>query len=162
MLLYDQGFIRSLLLVLEETDDATVGILLNHPMSAAVECLENESPLPLRYGGPINVQAWKYGEYLYNDDDLESISDGEEEDDEMYEGFLDDGPSIPSIPDDENYDTCDENEEDDDFIWIHRDQLLGTKVVSDGGNRLKSFKAPVWMMEEEGAIIMRYKQFGTY
>ena len=36
-----------------------MGIILNHPCACELECLEEESPFPLRYGGPIDARGWK-------------------------------------------------------------------------------------------------------
>ena len=70
MLLYENEFIRSLVLVIEETPDASIGIMLNHPLAAAVECVEGKDPLPLRYGTPTmhqdGIQVDKKGLVWYN------------------------------------------------------------------------------------------------
>jgi len=151
MLLYEHEFIRSLILVIEETPEASVGIMLNHPLAAAVECVEGKEPLPLRYGGPIDVSTWKEGTYL------EDFDGEDEEDDEMFEGFLDyqngvrDG--IVFGDDDIGYDDDDDEKEEDDspFLYIHRDVALGSRGP-DGKGGVQLGTSDVWMIKEDDAL----------
>ena len=155
MLLYENEFIRSLVLVIEETPDASIGIMLNHPLAAAVECVEGKDPLPLRYGGPIDVPTWKDGTYDLEDFDGEE-DDESDEDDEMYEGFLDyqSGARDDLVFGDDNTEyNDDENDEDDDdspFLWIHRDIALGSRA--DGGGGVQLGTSDVWMIKENDAL----------
>ena len=143
LLLYDAEFIRSLILVIQDDAESTVGIILNHPMSAAVECTDDESALPLRYGGPIDVVSWRDGSYRdassHADDDFEDNDDMI--DDEVYEGILDyDYENDVLMSDYESY-----NDDDDDssFIWIHRDSELGGTQLGD---------SDLWLINEDDAI----------
>ena len=170
MLLYDQEFIRCLILVVEDTKDATVGIILNHPMSAAIECKEGEDPMPLRYGGPIDVPSWKDGSYCQDAGESEFDNGSsnndvkEEDDDEVYEGFLDyqqNGVQLDDFlfdnkmsedfdmenDDDDNYD----DDDDSSFIWIHRNTALGMQGPSrGGGTQLGS--SSLWLIKEDDAL----------
>lgn len=156
MLLFESEFIRSLVLVLEDTEEATIGIILNHPMKAAVECVEGKAPIPLRYGGPIDVHAWKDGTFNYDFDGDVEDSEGGGEDDEMYEGFLDyqngltDAIAVDVEYDDENEDWDDEDD-DSSFIWIHRDPALGSRGVEGGGGSQLG-TSDVWIIKENDAI----------
>jgi putative AlgH/UPF0301 family transcriptional regulator len=152
MLLYDAEFLRSTILVLEESADRTVGVILNHPMSAAIECKESEHPLPIRLGGPIDIQTWRDGSY--RDDYFE-----EEEDDEVYEGFMDyqnNGVNFEDLAFDDDVDGVDMGFEDDEssFLWIHRSTSLGMKKV---GTQLGS--SNFWLIKEDDAI--EHIQAGT-
>eukprot|EP00956_Cyclotella_meneghiniana_P005783 scaffold7493_cov58-Cyclotella_meneghiniana.AAC.3 len=145
LLLYDAEFIRSLILVIQDDAESTVGIILNHPMSAAVECTDDESALPLRYGGPIDVVSWRDGSYRdassHADNDFEDYDDMIETDDEVYEGILDyDYENDVLMSDYESY-----NDDDDDssFIWIHRDSELGGTQLGD---------SDLWLINEDDAI----------
>jgi hypothetical protein len=154
MLLYDAEFLRSLVLVLEERSDCTIGVILNHPMSAAIDCKESERPLPLRYGGPIDVQSWRDGSY--RDDDGDFV-DGEDDDsdDEVYEGFMDyqnNEVNFEDISFDDylaggDMGLIDDGERDDSFLWIHRSSKLGMQRV---GNRLGS--SNFWLIKEDEAL----------
>lgn len=158
VLLYDQEFIRSLILVLEETEDATIGVALGLPLSAAVECVEDAPPMLLRYGGPIDASMWRDGTYLENGEvDFES---GSTEDDEMYEGFLDFQSAEVSVEyiegEDSDSDTAyvyyDENGDDDSsFVWLHRDDALGSRGASNGGGTPLG-SSGVYMMKESDAL----------
>ena len=147
MLLFDKEFIRSLVLVLEETSDATIGIILNHPLAGAIECLEGEDPLPLRYGGPIEALEWKDG--TFHEDDFDGP---EEQEDDMYEGFED---YLHNARDFE-FDNEDNSEDDDDednspFIWIHRDAALGSRGPDGrGGSQLGT--SGLWVIKEDDAL----------
>ncbi|KAL7529622.1 hypothetical protein ACHAXR_003057, partial [Thalassiosira sp. AJA248-18] len=155
MLIYDAEFIRSLILVLEETPDATVGIILNHPMSAAIECIDGEDPLPLRYGGPIDVPSWKDGSYRDEESD-----GGDSEGEEMYEGFLDyqsNGVLFDHLVFDDGFseDFGMEDVDDDDdssFIWIHRDSALGSKGPNNGGCGTQLGTSNFWLLKEDEAL----------
>ena len=159
VLLYDQEFIRSLILVLEETEDATIGVALDLPLSAAVECVEDAPPILLRYGGPIDAFMWRDGTYLENgEDDFESGST--EDDDEMYEGFLDFQSAEVTVEysEGEDSDTAyvyyDENGDDDDdssFVWLHRDDALGSRGASNGGGTPLG-SSGVYMIKESDAL----------
>jgi len=153
MLLYENELIKSLVLVIEDRADATVGIILNHPLGAAVECVEGKDPLPLRYGGPIDKDE-------VSPDSFDGEED-EEDDDEMYEGFLDYQNAAASndfVFDDSSDDASDydDNSEDgyvDDspFIWIHRDAALGSQGP-DGGGGSQLGTSGVWNIEENDAL----------
>ena len=67
---------------------ATVDLLLNNPLAAAIDCVEGKDTMPLRYGGPIDVLSWKGGTYIGDDIEDDIADDDEDDDDEMYEGFL--------------------------------------------------------------------------
>ncbi len=154
MLMYEQEFIRSLILVLEESEDATVGIMLNHPLQGAVECVEGKRPLPLRYGGPIDISSWKDGTFLDSDEEEDMLVDGG--DDEIYEGFMDYQNGIETdlmMNDDINFDDYDDGDDDDDsmFLWIHRDVALGSRGPENGGGtRLGT--SDVWLIKENDAL----------
>lgn len=161
MLLYDAEFLRSTILVLDETADHTVGVILNHPMSAAIECKESEDPLPIRYGGPIDIETWRSGSYrdeYFEDDD--EVDDGDDSDDEIYDiGFTDynnDGITFEDMAfDDDVYDE-DTSFEDDEgaFLWIHRNRPLGLKKV---GAQLGN--SHFWLIKEDDAL--EHIQAGT-
>jgi len=156
MLLYDAEFLRSSILVLEEREDCTVGVILNHPMSAAIECKESEDPLPIRYGGPIDIETWRDGSY--RDEYYEEDGDGDN-DDEVYEGFLDYQNNEVNFEDlafDDDVNDEDVGFEDDEssFLWIHRSEALGLKKV---GTRLGSSK--FWLIKEDEAL--EHIQAGT-
>lgn len=155
MLLYEQEFLRSTILVIEESSDATVGLLLNHPLAAAIDCVEGKDAMPLRYGGPIDVLSWKDGTYIGDaiEDDIVDIADNEDDDEdddeEMYEGFLE-------------YEALDEGEIDFDFegedadeespfLWVHRDVALGSKGEKNGGGK-RLGSSDVWLIEENDAL----------
>lgn len=140
VLLYEQEIIRSLVLVLADTPDETVGIILNHPLAAAIECLEGESLIPCRYGGPVDSQAWKAGSF--HDDDF----DGADEE------ILDD-QSPPSFVYDEGDSGFGEDNDNDDspFIWIHRDAALGSRGSHAGGGSPLGTSG-VWLIKEADAI----------
>ena len=141
-LLYDAEFIRSLILVIQDDAESTVGIILNHPMSASLEWADDESALPLRYGGPIDVPSWRDGSYR----DAPSLGENDFEDsdnmldDEVYEGFLD-----YHDEDDAFVSDCESYSHDDDsaFIWIHRDSELGGSQLGESG---------LWLIKEDNAI----------
>jgi putative AlgH/UPF0301 family transcriptional regulator len=152
MLLYDTEFLQSTILVLDETPDCTVGVILNHPMSAAIECKESEDPIPIRYGGPIDIETWRDGSYLDEDYD-------DEEDDELYEGFMDYQSNEVNFEDlafDDDFNDGDVGFEDDEssFLWIHRSSALGLKKV---GSQLGSSK--FWLIKEDEAL--EHIQSGT-
>lgn len=161
VLLYDQEFIRSLILVLEETKDATIGVTLGLPLSAAVECVEDAPPMLLRYSGPIDAATWRDGTYLENEeDDFESGST--EDDNEMYEGFIDymyqSAEVTVEYSEGEDSDTAyvyyDENGDDDDdssFIWLHRDDALGSRGASNGGGTPLG-SSGIYMIKESDAL----------
>ena len=73
-LLSDQGFHKSLVLIVQDGDDFSEGIILNHVTSKSLQLDLGDKviDLPIRYGGP----ATYYSEY---------DEDDEEEDDEDYE-----------------------------------------------------------------------------
>ena len=161
MLLYEPEFIRSLILVLEETDSATVGIMLNHPLKGAVECVKGKIPLPLRYGGPIDLSSWKDGSFLdeiSEDEDTFDEDDNYDGDDEMYEGFLDYQNGIETdliMNEDGNsfdvYEDAQDDEDDELFLWIHRDVALGSQAPEKGGGtRLGT--SDVWLIQENDAL----------
>jgi len=151
MLLFDKQFIRSLVLVLEETSDATIGIILNHPLAGAIECLEGEEPLPMRYGGPIDALEWKDGTF-HDDEDFDGEEE-EQEDNEMYEGFEDYLQNAPDfVFDNEDTSEDDDNDVDDSpFIWIHRDAALGSRGP-DGGGGSQLGTSGVWLIKEDDAL----------
>ena len=138
VLLHDQEFIRSLILVLEETEDATIGVALGLPLSAAVECVEGAPPLLLSYGGPIDAYLWRDGTYLENDEvDYESTGD-----DGMYEGFLDFQSAEVTVEYSEGedsdtayvyYDESGDDDDDSSFVWLHRDSALGGTPLGSSG-----------------------------
>mmetsp|Transcript_34194 Transcript_34194/g.61403 ORF Transcript_34194/g.61403 Transcript_34194/m.61403 type:complete len:568 (-) Transcript_34194:437-2140(-) len=151
MLLFDAEFIRSIVLVLEETSEATVGILLNHPTAAAIECKEGEDPLPLRYGGPIDVPSWKDGTYRQDFGE-----DGKEDDEQMYEGFADyqnDGGASAefNFDDSSGGDFESMDEDDSQFIWIHRDAALGSQGTNGGGGSQLG-TSDTWLIKEDDAL----------
>ena len=153
MLLYDAEFLRSTVLVLDETAEYTVGVVLNHPMSAAIECKESEDPLPIRYGGPIDIETWRNGSYRdeYFEDEEEE-DDDDDSDDEMYEGFMDynsDGVTFEDMAFSDDVYDGDTGFEDDDssFVWIHRNRSLGLKRV---GTQLGS--SHFWLIHEDDAL----------
>ena len=154
MLLYDAEFLRSTILVLEESADCTVGVILNHPMSAAIECKESENPLPIRLGGPIDIQTWRDGSY--RDDYFEEDDGGDEE---VYEGFMDyqnNGVNFEDMALDDDVDGEGVGFEDDEssFLWIHRSKALGLKKV---GTQLGS--SHIWLIKEDDAL--EHIQAGT-
>eukprot|EP00592_Proboscia_alata_P018725 CAMPEP_0194414884 /NCGR_PEP_ID=MMETSP0176-20130528/13668_1 /TAXON_ID=216777 /ORGANISM="Proboscia alata, Strain PI-D3" /LENGTH=517 /DNA_ID=CAMNT_0039219245 /DNA_START=227 /DNA_END=1780 /DNA_ORIENTATION=+ len=136
-LLFDQEFVKSLVLVLEETPEATVGLLLNHPLGASVELLEGKSPLPLRYGGAVDFNEWKEGGMYEEDESDDAISTGNDQvDSDMYEGFMEYQNEPPPEFDFGGIDGSDEDDDDDDyspFIWLHRSASLGSRGPSNGG-----------------------------
>ena len=156
MLLFDNEFIKSLVLIVEDSVDATVGVILSHPLSAAVDCVEGKDPLALRYGGPIDVPTWKDGTFRedYGEDD-------EEEDEKMYEGFegyqrngvvsddleIDAYNIMAENEDEEDYD----DDDDSPFIWIHRDVALGSRGPSGGGG-IQLGSLNVWIIPENDAL----------
>jgi putative AlgH/UPF0301 family transcriptional regulator len=152
MLLFENELIRSLVLVIEDTSEETVGIILNHPLAAAVECVDGKDPLPLRFGGPIDAGAWKDGT-------CGEIFDGEEdEEDDVYEGFLDYQNAAKVVFDGSSDDVSDykdnsEDTDDDDspFIWIHRDAALGAQGP-DGGGGSQLGSSGVWIIAENDAL----------
>jgi len=153
-LLFDCEFIKSTVLVLEETEEVSVGILLNHPMGAGVECLEEKDPLPLRYGGPIEVPEWRHGSSFEDGDD----DDDEDDNDEMYEGFLDyqsdassDSIMYAEVELDLDDDYDDDEDEDSPFIWLHRDAALGSRGPSKGGGTQLG-SSDIWIIPENDAI----------
>mmetsp|Transcript_22955 Transcript_22955/g.48568 ORF Transcript_22955/g.48568 Transcript_22955/m.48568 type:complete len:486 (+) Transcript_22955:1-1458(+) len=153
-LLYEQEFLKSTFLVLEDTPEATVGIILNHPMAAEIDCIVGKEPLPLRYGGPMDVMSWKDGSFRYDDneeEDYEEVEDcydgdgagrendengpdkDEENDDNvLYDGFMDYAFDLEG-----NNDYFDDYDDEDDdsspFVWIHRNQYLGSLGPNKGG-----------------------------
>jgi len=156
MLLYDAEFLRSTILVLEEREDCTVGVILNHPMSAAIECKESEDPLPIRYGGPIDIETWRDGSY--RDEYYEEDGD-DDDDDEVYEGFLDYQNNDVNFEDlafddDVNDEVVGFEDDESSFLWIHRSEPLGLKNV---GTRLGSSK--FWLIKEDEAL--EHIQAGT-
>jgi putative AlgH/UPF0301 family transcriptional regulator len=158
ILLFDQEFIRSVVLVLEETPEATVGVILNLPLSAAVECIEGEPPLPLRYGGPVDLQDWKDGNLDDSDDD-----DDDDEEEEIYQGFLDFTASVnvysaDEVDDDDEdeyitYPFSESGDEDEDssFIWIHRDASLGS-LGPDGGGGSPLGSSGLYVIKESDVV----------
>jgi len=54
-MLADQELHRGTVLILEESDASTIGVILNLPMGGEVEIMDGVS-LPLRYGGPIGAE----------------------------------------------------------------------------------------------------------
>ena len=150
MLLYDQEFLRSLILVLEETDKATAGILLNHPLAASVDCVDGRDPLALRYGGPIDVASWKDGTYAL--DDIDDVGD-----DEIYEGYVDyidelEKGDTGMYFKNELEDYVDEGDEDESpFLWIHRDAALGSLGSEEGGGT-RLGKLEVWIIKENDLV----------
>jgi putative AlgH/UPF0301 family transcriptional regulator len=150
MLLYDGEFIRSLILVLEDTHDATMGVILNHPMAAAIEFKDGTDPLPIRYGGPIDVISWKYGSYgeEAEEEEEEEEEDDDEDDDEEDGIDFDIGDFMygaDSIGDD--HDDNDDEVDDSSFIWIHRNLAFGR---NGGGTRLGT--SSLWLIKEDDAI----------
>lgn len=147
MLLYDAEFLRSTILVLDETADYTVGVILNHPMSAAIECKESEDPLPIRYGGPIDIEMWRDGSYRdeYFEDDED---DDDNSDDEIFMDYNNDGVIFEDVAfDDDVYDGDTGFEDESSFLWIHRNRLLGLKKV---GTQLGS--SHFWLINENDAL----------
>jgi len=134
VLLSDPKFVRSLVLVLEETDQATVGIILNQPLAAAVECLDGELPLPLRYGGPMDTQDWTTFDYGSR---------------EEFVGYYDEH---------EEGDESDEGDESSSFLWLHRNADLVSQSPDDrGGSPLGT--TGIYLIEQDDAI--RAIQSGT-
>lgn len=147
MLLYDAEFVRSTILVLEDTADGTMGIMLNHPMMAAVECVEGEEPIVLRYGGPADVQSWRDGSFREGEGGDEVDCD----DNENYEGFLEYENGEGSFEDLAfDGDFGDEDDEDSLFIWIHRNAALGSRQVG-GGKRLGASNN-LWLIKEDDGL----------
>jgi len=154
LLLYEAEFIRSLLLVLEDTPEATVGVIINHPMSAAIECKEGEDPLPLRYGGPIDVPSWRYRNYHDGSDEEDSDDDDDDDDEEeMYEGFADyqSRSTIDEMIFDNAYNDEEVYDDDSSFIWIHRDAALGAQG-RDGGGGSRLGTSDLWIIKEDDAL----------
>ena len=163
MLLYDAELIRSVILILEETSEATVGVILNHPMAAAIDCLDGENPLPLRYGGAVDTLSWRDGSY--NDESDDDDDAGEEEvmiistsdtADEVDEGFLDYQKNVGSFDGflfndgtsgDYGYDD-DDDDDDSQFIWIHRNAKIG----SEEGGGIKLGVSNMWLIKENDAL----------
>ena len=151
MLLYDAEFVRSLILVLEDTRESTVGVILSHPMAAAIEFKDGEDPIPIRYGGPIDVVSWKDGSYLEEGGD----GDDDEVDDELHEEFFDyrseginsDDEAFVDCSDSIDDDHDDDYDDDSSFIWIHRNAEFG---CGGGGTRLGT--SGLWLVEEDDAI----------
>ncbi|KAL7545573.1 hypothetical protein ACHAWF_008921, partial [Thalassiosira exigua] len=151
MLLYDAEFVQSLVLVLEDTNDATVGIILNRPMAAAVDCVEDRDPLPLRYGGPVDIPSWRDGSY--REDDMDGEGDEAKIEDDVYEGFQDfvnDGISFEDFLFDEDFAGLESRFDDDDssFVWIHRNPSVG--LARGGGTRLGT--SNFWLIREDDAL----------
>jgi len=152
MLLFEAEFIRSLILVLEDTPESTVGIVLNHVMPAAIDVKEGEEPIPLRFGGPIDVPSWRYRSYHNDDDDAQDKQADESEEDEIYEGFLNyqQSESIDDIIFDDVYNDEEVYDDDSSFIWIHRDAALGANRNGNGGSKLGM--ADIWLINEDDAL----------
>jgi hypothetical protein len=153
MLLYDAEFIRSLILVLDDTPDATVGIILNHPMSAAIEVKDGEEPIIIRYGGPIDVASWRDGSYRdYEKSTSGDNEDSGEQDDEMYEGFLDfqhQGVAFDDlIFDNVVNDDLDDDDDDSSFLWLHQDPVVG--ATNEGGTQVGT--SNLWLIKEDVAL----------
>ena len=154
MLLYDAEFIRSLILVLEDTTESTVGIILNLPMSAAVECIADQEALPLRYGGPIDVMSWRDGSYRDTidsiQDDIAASSGNDVVDEDIYTEFLNYYSNDGSFDDmDFNHEVDADVETEDDtdesqFVWIHRDSKVGGVQLGHSG---------FWLVEEDVALL---------
>lgn len=135
MLLYDAEFIRSFILVLEDTPDCTVGVILNHPMPASIEYDEGQDII-IRYGGPTDVASWREGSYQdYTENDLDSTSIMNDETDEYM--FVDDESN--ALYGDTYFDDSDDGDADSStFIWVHRDsELKGTQLGASGLSLVK-------------------------
>lgn len=151
VMLYDAEFHRSLILVLEETPESTIGIILNLPMSAAVECIEGEDALPLRYGGPIDVMSWRDGSYrdVDSSEGAEDIKNDNHNDEKVYEEFFNYQNSEKSednieIFDDEVDDEGKDYNDDSSFIWIHRNKNFPGSRLGESG---------LWMINEDDALM---------
>jgi len=150
MLLFEAELIRSLILVLEDTPESTVGIVLNHVMPAAIDVKEGEEPIPLRFGGPIDVPSWRYRSYhAFEGNQDEQVDESE---DEIYEGFLNyqQSESIDDIIFDDVYNDEEVYDDDSSFIWIHRDAALGANRNGNGGSKLGM--ADIWLINEDDAL----------
>lgn len=144
ILLYDAELIRSVILVLEDTSEATVGIILNHPMAAAIDCVDGEDPLTLRYGGAVDAPSWRDGSYR------DEVDDGDDDDDveEVY-NYLEDSYDFLTIDNNsEDYDMNNEDIDDSQFIWIHRSANLGFQ--QGGGKKLGNLN--LWLIKEDDAL----------
>ena len=148
MLLFEAELIRSLILVLEDTPESTVGIVLNHVMPAAIDVKEGEEPIPLRFGGPIDVPSWRYRSY--HDDNQDEQADDSE--DEIYEGFLNyqQSETIDDVIFDDVYNEEEVYDDDSSFIWLHRDTALGANRNGNGGSKLGV--ADIWLINEDDAL----------
>jgi len=150
MLLFEAELIRSLILVLEDTTESTVGIVLNHVMPAAIDVKEGEEPIPLRFGGPIDVPSWRYRSYhAFEGNQDEQVDESE---DEIYEGFLNyqQSESIDDIIFDDVYNDEEVYDDDSSFIWLHRDSALGANRNGNGGSKLGM--ADIWLINEDDAL----------
>ena len=157
VLLYDQEFIRSQILVLEETAEATVGVALSLPLSAAVECVEDAPPMLLRYGGPIDASMWRDGTYLEDD---EGENEATEKEDDVYDGFLGGQGAEVTVEFGEGegsdtayvyYDDDDDDDEDSSFVWLHRDDTLGSKGEKNGGG-IPLGRSGIYQINESDAL----------
>jgi len=152
LLLFDQEFIRSQILVLEETEEATIGVALSLPLSAAVEIVEDAPPMLLRYGGPIDATMWRDGTYMQNDED---------EDDEVnYQGFLDlqsTGVTVEYSQGEDSdtayvyYDENGDGDDDSSFVWLHRDDELGSRGANNGGGTPLG-SSGIYLIKESDAL----------
>jgi len=123
-----------MVLVLKETDQATVGIIVNQPLVAAVECLNRELPLPLWYGGPMDSQDWTTFEYG-NEEEFVGYYAEQEEGDESNE--------------------CDESSL---FLWLHYHADLVSQIPDDrGGSPLGT--TGIYLIEQDDTT--RALQLGT-
>ncbi|EJK48046.1 hypothetical protein THAOC_33192, partial [Thalassiosira oceanica] len=143
VLLYDAEFARCVVLVLDESETATVGVLLDHAMAAALDVVDGSDPLPLRYGGPVGWSAYRDGSWRDPHDG--GGDDGGEE--EMYEGFLEyAGDDVAADSPSSEYSSGgadDEDDEDDSaFLWIARTSSLAPTVrrVPIGDSGLSSMR----------------------
>lgn len=115
-------------------------------MSAAVECIEGEDALPLRYGGPIDVISWRDGSYRDVDSsEVAEDSNNDNDDDEVYEGFLEYQSEEGSDHDIGIFDDEEEDYNDDSsFIWIHRNQNFSGERLGESG---------LWVVNEDDALL---------
>jgi len=135
-LLYDQEFVRSVVLVLEETDEATVGVLLDHASSMPIDYSDDMTSfsLPLRYGGPM---------------DLANVCD-------ISDCAMDD-IEYDSDSDSFNYQE-DEGEEDNSsqtLLWLHNSSTLASLGPEDGGGSPVGTSGIYVLSEEEAVAALR-------
>lgn len=150
ILLYEHEFIRSLILVIEEATDVSVGVILNQVLSAGIDYIESAEPLPIRYGGPVDALMWKDKSYTDSfgteTDDEEDYSSIELIEDNIDTESVDEILTLDDIDGTYNSDV-----DDSPFIWIHRNKELGSLGYTNGGGKMLGTSA-FWIIEETDAL----------